>query len=127
MLTAQTLAPFDDSLGTLARNNILLLNGQVLLSRVPNPLDSPVSLGLFQDLEDMILAQTCDGTAACSGPVLENEGFVDFLHGDFGKRGSNEIRGGGAVLGGESHGSGGSIDRMLGDLTLKGVFEGYGI
>ncbi|KAI6754897.1 hypothetical protein HG530_012649 [Fusarium avenaceum] len=125
MLTAQTLAPFDDSLGTLPGNYMLLLNGQVLLSRVPYPLDSPVSLGLFQDLEDMILAKTGDGTSTYFGPVLENEGFVDFLHGDFGKRGRGEIRGGGAVLDGEVHGSGGSIDRMLGDLTLGGVFEGY--
>lgn len=74
----------------------------------------------------MILAKAGDGTPACFGPILENEGFVDFLHSDFGKRGSDEIRGGGVVLDGEGHGSGGSIDRMVGDLTVGGVFEGYG-
>lgn len=74
----------------------------------------------------MILAETCDGTAAYFSPVVENEGFVDFLHGDFGKRGSNEVRGGGTVLDGGVHGLGGLIDRMLSDMTLGGVFEGYG-
>lgn len=74
----------------------------------------------------MILAKTGDGTPAYFGPVLKNEGFVNFLHGDFGKYSSDEIRDGGAVLDGKGHGSGGSIDRMVGDLTLRGVFEGYG-
>jgi len=126
LLTAQTVAPLNNGFGALLCHDVLRFTGHtVLISRVSDPLNDPVSFCFVHNLENTILAETSGSTATLRGPVVEHDRLIDLLKIFLCNRGSLLLSRG-AVIYSENDNSELSRDVVVCDLALRGVCQGCG-